>query len=133
MTSISLLSCLVTCSRTVSSPVTTIVIREVDGSSVGPTFNVSILKPRPLNIPAMRVSTPNLFSTRTDIVWRIKKGRGVSTRPAGESNLKLTPRAGPDALPIHLISPMQLGLYIDIKHGAAFADQPFDFVEENVQ
>jgi len=28
---------------------------------------------------------------------------------------------------------MQLGLYIDIKHGAAFADQPFDFVEENVQ
>ncbi|MEP6671022.1 MAG: sugar phosphate isomerase/epimerase family protein [Chthoniobacter sp.] len=28
---------------------------------------------------------------------------------------------------------MKLGLYIDIKHGAAFADQPFDFVEENVQ
>jgi len=28
---------------------------------------------------------------------------------------------------------MKIGLYIDIKHGAAFADQPFDFVEENVQ
>jgi sugar phosphate isomerase/epimerase len=28
---------------------------------------------------------------------------------------------------------MKLGLYIDIKHGPAFADQPFDFVEENVQ
>lgn len=28
---------------------------------------------------------------------------------------------------------MQIGLYIDIKHGAAVADQPFDFIEENVQ
>src|SRR5581483_5747568 len=62
-----------------------------------------------------------------------KKGRGVSARSAGESNLKLAPRAGPDALPVHPILPMKLGLYIDIKHGAAFADQPFDFVEENVQ
>ena len=68
MTSTSLRSCFVTCSKTVSSPRTTIVIRDVAGSSVGPTLRVSMLKPRPLNIPAMRVSTPNLFSTRTERV-----------------------------------------------------------------
>ena len=31
-------------------------MREVEGSSVGPTFNESMLKPRPLNMPAMRVT-----------------------------------------------------------------------------
>ena len=68
MTSISLLSCLVTCSSTASSPMTTMVIRERLGSRVGPTLRVSMLNPRPLNIPAMRVSTPNLFSTKTERV-----------------------------------------------------------------
>src|SRR5689334_5707615 len=34
---------------------------------------------------------------------------------------------------LHFPFPMKIGLYIDIKHGAAFAGQPFDFVEENVQ
>src|SRR5213082_1975976 len=48
------------------------VMRDMLGSSVGPTLRVSMLKPRPLNMPAMRVSTPNLFSTSTEIVCRIK-------------------------------------------------------------
>ena len=46
----------------------TIVIRDAEGSSVGPTLRVSMLNPRPLNMPAMRVSTPNLFSTRIEMV-----------------------------------------------------------------
>src|SRR3954447_20270351 len=33
-------------------------------SSVGPTVSVSMLNPRRANSPAMRVSTPGLFSTR---------------------------------------------------------------------
>src|SRR6187431_483611 len=51
------------------------VMRETLGSSVGATLSVSILNPRPLNMPAMRVSTPNLFSTRTEMVWRMIFGR----------------------------------------------------------
>ncbi len=62
-------------------------MRDVAGSSVGPTLSESMLKPRPENMPAMRVSTPNLFSTRTEIVWRMEgKGRGVSARVPGQSN-----------------------------------------------
>src|SRR5664279_1531393 len=49
------------------------VMREAEASSVGPTFSVSILKPRPLNMPATRVSTPNLFSTRIEMVCRMKE------------------------------------------------------------
>src|SRR5471030_2713196 len=30
-------------------------------------------------------------------------------------------------------SPMQLGLYIDIKHGSVLPNDQFDFIEENVQ
>src|SRR5512139_46940 len=46
-------------------------MRETVGSSVSATERLSILKPRPLKSPATRASTPNSFSTRTDIVWRI--------------------------------------------------------------
>ena len=48
--------------------VTTIVIRETSGCSVGPTASDSMLKPRRLNSPATRASTPGLFSTSTDRV-----------------------------------------------------------------
>src|SRR5215472_340166 len=67
-TLISLLSCLVTCSRGCSAQFTTIVIREISWCSVGPTASESMLKPRRENSPAMRTSTPGLFSTRTDSV-----------------------------------------------------------------
>src|SRR5680860_160235 len=68
ITSTSLFSCLVTCSSGESSTLTTMVIRETSGCSVGPTARESMLKPRRLNSPAMRASTPGLFSTRTESV-----------------------------------------------------------------
>src|SRR5690349_10969112 len=67
-TSISLLSCLVTCSSGRASTSTTTVIREISGYSVGPTARESMLKPRRENRAAMRASTPGLFSTSTDRV-----------------------------------------------------------------
>src|SRR3954451_8196955 len=69
MTSTSLFSCLVTCSRGDSSTLTTIVIRETSSCSVGPTARDSMLKPRRLNSPAIRARTPGWFSTRTESVW----------------------------------------------------------------
>src|SRR5256886_1704670 len=68
MTSISLCSCFVTCSMTNSSPLTTSVIRDTVGSRVSPTDRLSMLYPRAENSPATRESTPNLFSTSTEIV-----------------------------------------------------------------
>src|SRR5919107_2003556 len=68
ITSISLFSCLVTCSRGSSSTSTTTVIREMSECSVGPTARESMLKPRRENRPAMRARTPGLSSTRTDRV-----------------------------------------------------------------
>ena len=68
MTSISLLSCLVICSTIWSSPRVTIVMREALGSCVSATVRLSMLKPRPEKRPATRARTPNLFSTRTEIV-----------------------------------------------------------------
>src|SRR5258705_10774402 len=68
MTSISLCSCLITCSMTKASPRTTRVIRDTEGSSVSPTDRLSMLYPRAENSPATRDSTPNLFSTSTAIV-----------------------------------------------------------------
>ena len=62
----SLCSCLVTWSIGCEAPSSVIVMRETDSSSVGPTASVSMLKPRRANRPAMRVSTPGLFSTSTD-------------------------------------------------------------------
>src|SRR5437588_12348152 len=38
-------------------------MRDSEGSSVGPTASVSMLKPRRENSPAMRARTPGLFST----------------------------------------------------------------------
>ena len=45
-----------------------LVILEKDGFCVGATFSVSILNPRPLKRPEIRARTPNLFSTRIEIV-----------------------------------------------------------------
>src|SRR3954447_21180265 len=41
-------------------------MRDRVGSSVGPTASVPMLNPRRANRPAMRASTPGLFSTRID-------------------------------------------------------------------
>src|SRR3954449_4694945 len=65
-TLISLCSCLVTWSIGCSAPSTVSVTRDTFSSSVGPTVSVSMLNPRRANKPAMRVSTPGLFSTRID-------------------------------------------------------------------
>ena len=62
----SLCSCFVTWSIGCSAPSTVSVTRDSVGSSVGPTASVSMLKPRRANSPAMRVSTPGLFSTRIE-------------------------------------------------------------------
>ncbi len=64
----SLLSCLVTCSRGESSALTTMVIRDTSGCSVSPTASESMLKPRRANRPATRARMPGLFSTSTDSV-----------------------------------------------------------------
>ena len=81
MTSTSLLSCLVTCSSGSSSTLTTIVIRETSACSVGPTASESMLKPRRENSPAIRASTPGLFSTSTDSVCLLIRGpRGIVTK-----------------------------------------------------
>src|SRR6266536_1428776 len=65
----SLLSCLVTCSSGCSAQLTAIVMREISSCSVGPTASESMLKPRRANKPAIRTSTPGLFSTSTESVW----------------------------------------------------------------
>ena len=70
-TLISLFSCLVTCSSGSPSTATTIVIRETSGFSVGPTASEWMLNPRRENNDETRASTPGLFSTRTDNVWRV--------------------------------------------------------------
>src|SRR5919204_699702 len=62
----SLWSCLVTWSIGCTAPSSVKVIREMLGSSVGPTARVSMLKPRRLNRPAILASTPGLFSTRSE-------------------------------------------------------------------
>src|SRR5690349_16225895 len=81
MTSTSLLSCLVTCSSGDSSTLTTMVIRDTSGCSVGPTARESMLKPRRLNRPAMRASTPGLFSTRTLSVCLLMRSCSPCRRP----------------------------------------------------
>ena len=62
----SLLSCLVSCSYASSSAFTMMVMRDMVGSSVGPTDSESMLKPRRETMPVTRESTPGLFSTKTD-------------------------------------------------------------------
>src|SRR5947207_950529 len=46
-------------------------MRDTVGSSVSATDRLSMLKPRPLNRPATRASTPNSFSTRMEMMWRM--------------------------------------------------------------
>jgi hypothetical protein len=62
----SLWSCLVTWSIGCRAPSTVSVTRESVGSSVGPTASVWMLNPRRENRPAIRASTPGLFSTSND-------------------------------------------------------------------
>src|SRR5713101_8811279 len=71
MTQMSLFSCFSICSSTWSSPRVTSVMRDTVGSSVSATDRLSMLKPRPLNSPATRASTPNSFSTRMEMTWRM--------------------------------------------------------------
>src|SRR5215475_1149313 len=52
-------------------------MRDTDGSSVSATVRLSMLKPRPLNNPATRASTPNSFSTKIEMVWRIGSKRAA--------------------------------------------------------
>ena len=75
ITSISLLSCFTICSMIRSSPEVTIVIMEVEGSNEGATDRLSMLNPRPLNRPATRDSTPNLFSTVTEMMCSIQESQ----------------------------------------------------------
>src|SRR3990167_8365271 len=73
-TSTSLLSCFFICSNIFSSSAsTTIVIQDNASSCVSLTAREEILYPLALNNPATRASTPNLFSTNTDIVCFIQK------------------------------------------------------------
>src|SRR5262245_9268656 len=72
MTAISLLSCFSICSRTWSSPRVARVMRDTVGSMVSATDRLSMLNPRPLNSPATRARTPNSFSTRMEMVCRIR-------------------------------------------------------------
>ena len=90
-TLISLRSWLMQRSSDESSPLRTVVIRDSEASWVGATLSVSMLKPRPENMPAMRASTPNLFSTRTEIVCRMESGgySNASARRQGQM-----PRSG---------------------------------------
>src|SRR5690242_4436205 len=94
MTSISLLSCLVICSSGWLSASATIVMRERSGFSVGPTARDSMLNPRRLNSAETRASTPDLFSTRTESVWRVIAWLDLSDRLApGRPPLRGPPRA----------------------------------------
>ena len=62
-------------------------------NGVGPTLSESMLNPRPLNMPAMRVSTPNLFSTRTDSVWRMARKGGEGGGRGSTLQAKTTVRS----------------------------------------
>src|SRR5689334_13401284 len=53
-------------------------MRDTVGSSVSATDRLSMLKPRPLNSPATRASTPNSFSTRTEMMCRMRSLRPVA-------------------------------------------------------
>src|SRR4029450_13728554 len=72
MTAISLFSCYSIASRPWSSPRVTSVMRDTVASMVSATDRLSMLKPRPLKSPATRARTPNSFSTRMEIVCRIR-------------------------------------------------------------
>src|SRR5690349_4467280 len=80
MTQMSLFSCFSICSSTWSSPRVTSVRRDTVGSSVSATHRLSMLKPRPLNSPATRDSTPNSFSTRTEMMCRTRVSVGAVAR-----------------------------------------------------
>src|SRR3954469_6021803 len=70
-TSISLFSCLVICSTTSSDPEVTMVMRDIEASSVGATVSDSMLYPRAENNPAIRDRAPASFSTRIEMMCRI--------------------------------------------------------------
>src|SRR5512145_57539 len=63
-----------TCSTFFERSRTTIVILEYSACSVGPTVRLAMLKPRREKRPAIRWSTPGLFSTRRLMVWVVPEG-----------------------------------------------------------
>src|SRR5215213_9858144 len=70
------------------------VIRETSSCSVGPTASDSMLKPRRLNRPAIRASTPGLFSTSTERVClliaaapALRERRRRGSRAVGATNV----------------------------------------------
>src|SRR6516165_4025229 len=99
-TLMSLLSCLVTCSSGCSSQLTTMVMRESSSCSVGPTASESMLKLRRANRPAIRTSTPGLFSTSTDSVCLVNGTSPVGRYAARELDVVIA-GAGRDHGPDH--------------------------------
>src|SRR3984957_20191750 len=63
----SLFICLITCERSCGSISTTMVIRDSVGSRVRATVRLSMLYPRALKTPVIRISEPGLFSTSSEI------------------------------------------------------------------
>src|SRR5947209_5030958 len=97
----SLCSCFVTWSIGWSAPSTVRVIRDSVGSSVGPTASVWMLKPRREKRPAIRASTPGLFSTSREMMCL----RPVWIPPAASRSarfrMSLVP-GSPTVLPHHV-------------------------------
>src|SRR5262245_42848415 len=102
ITQMSLFSCFSICSRTWSSPRVTSVMRDTVGSRVSATERLSMLKPRPLNSPATRARTPNSFSTRIKMMWRI------SVRPVASEDFHDLVLAGE----LELLQPLLLHLFV---------------------
>src|SRR5262245_31777783 len=84
-------------------------MRDTLGSIVSATDRLSMLKARPLNRPATRASTPNSFSTRMEMVWRI----GRSVHPVTGEDLHHAVLAGQfellEALLVQLLLGAQVG------------------------
>src|SRR3990172_1414565 len=84
-------------------------MRETPGSMVSATDRLSILKPRPLNSPATRASTPNSFSTRMEMVWRM--ARSMHAVPRQDLHDAVFPRQLEllEALLVQLLLRVQVG------------------------
>src|SRR6478752_524982 len=111
-TLISLFNCLVTCSSGSPSTATTIVIRETSGFSVGPTASEWMLNPRRENNDETRASTPGLFSTSTDNVWRVTATSAPRTGSwRGGTGGSISPDTGGGASGASLVKTRAHGAY----------------------
>ena len=81
--------CLMICSSTFASSCTTMVMREISGSSVADTVRLSILKPRRPNKDDTRASTPEWLSTRT-----LNTSLGIPPPPYSKIISSMVPPAG---------------------------------------